>query len=106
MVMWYMDPADANVWYEFDWSGTDPEGNPWLPTGVTIASYVVTTDGQTTLVAAQLGTSSSSGLANGSVFAQLTSATGSQSVVSCRITTSEGVTYNTTKAISILTRVS
>jgi len=107
MDLWHKDPADQNIWYEFDWSANDSGGNPWLPPGVTITSYAATTDGQTTLVADQLGPASSSGLPNASVFVQLTGGTaGAQSVITCEITASDGSTYSTTKNVFISTRIS
>jgi len=27
MDLWHKDPADQNIWYEFDWSANDSGGN-------------------------------------------------------------------------------
>lgn len=96
-VVWTKDPADADVWYEFDWS--DGSATPWLPTGVTITSYTVTVDDALT----KLGDLQS----GASVFIKVSGGVdGVISVVSCEITASDGSTYKTEKNIYIHTRSS
>ncbi len=99
-VIWVKDPADV-AWYEFDWSGAASNGTPWLPTGVTIASYTVTVDANLTKANAQLQ--------GPLVLIQVSGGTaGTESVVTCSITTSETPpnTYDTQKSIFIQTRTS
>jgi hypothetical protein len=98
MGLWVKDPDDV-AWYEFDWSDTDEDGNAWLPTGVTIASYTVTVDDNLTKVAdASTDTTVSVNVSGGTV--------GTQSLVTCQVVTSASNTYETEKYIVIATRQS
>ncbi|HET9874296.1 MAG TPA: hypothetical protein VFQ37_00815 [Mycobacterium sp.] len=96
MTVWTKDPDDED-WFEFDWS--DQGETPWLPTGVTISSYTVTVDDALTKV--------SDSQSGASVFVKVSGGTaGTDSVVSCEISASDGNTYKTSKPIQIFNRSS
>lgn len=96
---WFKDPADADVWYEFDWSGTNEEGNSWLPTGTTISSYSIFPDSNLTKVGDRQQGST--------VLIQVTGGIDdTQSIITNSITTSGGETFFTEKTIYIRTRLS
>ena len=90
------DP-DAVLDYEFNWNPTpDGDNEPWLQTGETISSYVLTAEGIT------IDADSESG---GKVTVWLSGGTaGTAATIACRITTSAGRTDERTASIRIRNR--
>lgn len=96
---WSKSPGDVD-WYEFDWSGTDSvTGAQWLPDGVTIDSYVLTVDANLTKLTDQLqGARVQFKVSGGTDLGE--------AEITCRISTSDDNTYETTKTIYVNTRTS